>query len=99
MDAQHARRLRHYLGLAYPMAVCGDGVSFTACHPDLPGCSVAGARLPELYAKLEAARRDWLTARLLGGQSVPPPNAHLAERGPRRGTTQPLDGPRGRVAQ
>ena len=83
MDASSERQVRHHIKQAYPMVVVACGTGFRVGHPDLPGCSVEGPKLPRLYVQLEAARTAWIRAAVSDGTVLPRPNHHL-QRPPRR---------------
>ncbi len=78
MNTLKSRRIRHFLRLTYPVAVVALPRGFRAVYPDLPGCKVLHALIDEVYGLAEAARRAWITERVLTDEAIPLPNSHLA---------------------
>ncbi len=90
MNSLKSRRIKHYLRLNYPLRVVAQGAGFAGDYPDLPGCSLDAADLASLYAAADAARRQWITERVLTDASIPLPNSYLQRRNPShdRSTTE-----------
>jgi hypothetical protein len=75
-----SRRIKHFLRLNYPLRVISEKKQFRADYPDLSGCVVLEADLRLVYAKADAARRQWITESVLIDAPIPLPNTYLDER-------------------
>jgi len=69
--------LVYYLGLKYPVLLSegeDSGETYVAAEiPELPGCGSYGKNRGEALRRLEEAKRDWISARLKRGLTVPEP--------------------------
>jgi len=74
-DSLARKRLAYYLRLDYPRDVVGTTAGYVGTYPDIPEVSASDANLVRLYAELDRARREWITARIDQGLPVPLPNS------------------------
>lgn len=70
------KTVEYYMALQYRMEIYPDTEEggYTIAFPDLPGCLTCVENLEEAFASAEDARREWITATLEDGQTVPEPN-------------------------
>jgi predicted RNase H-like HicB family nuclease len=60
---------------AYAVIIEGDGISFSAYVPDLPGCVASGGSVAEVEQRIREAIRLHVESLRAHGEPVPQPSA------------------------
>lgn len=65
-----------YMKLPYKIEVIPDvdDGGYGVCIPDLPGCLSTGATIEEAISNIEEAKREWITAAVEDGLTIPEPS-------------------------
>jgi antitoxin HicB len=67
--------LERYVNKPYPIELLEDDQTFTASHPDLPGCVSFGESPDEAVAELKKVKTLWIKGRLDSGKVIPEPSS------------------------
>lgn len=65
-----------YMKLPYKIEVIPDvdDGGYGVCIPDLPGCLSTGETIGEAISNIEEAKREWITAAVEDGLTIPEPS-------------------------
>ena len=65
-----------YMKLPYKIEVIPDvdDGGYGVCIPDLPGCVSTGETIGEAISNIEGAKREWITAAVEDGLTIPEPS-------------------------
>lgn len=67
----HEKNYSEYHSILFQLELDG---SYTATHPELPGCVGTGLTMSEALFNLNKARDTWIEAAVKIGRPVPPPH-------------------------
>ncbi len=76
LDMRQQKLLRFFMRLGYPQEVRFDGFDFHGVFPDLPGTSVSGESLSNVYTQLENLRHEWIKDQIADGKPIHMPNRY-----------------------
>ena len=68
-----------YMKLPYKIEVIPDvdDGGYGVCIPDLPGCLSTGETIEEAISNIEEAKREWITAAVEDGLTIPEPSPEV----------------------
>ena len=68
-----------YMKLPYKIEVIPDVYDggYGVCIPDLPGCLSTGETIEEAISNIEEAKREWITAAVEDGLTIPEPSPEV----------------------
>lgn len=69
-------KAEEYMEMAYKMEIVEDKEEggYVISYPELPGCITCGESISSAIANAEDAKREWITAALEEGISIPKPD-------------------------
>ena len=69
------KNIDYYLSLPYRLELIPDPSEggYAAAYPELPGCLTCGDTVEAAVANAQAAKKEWLTAAIEDGLTIPEP--------------------------